>query len=58
MPTANVFTTQFEYDDADPDGYRAGAVHIGRLAGGKYNAVKAFELPPGRSICPYHYEAR
>ncbi|MFZ0089609.1 MAG: cupin domain-containing protein, partial [Solirubrobacteraceae bacterium] len=26
------------------------------LAGGLENVVKAFEVPPGQSICPYHYE--
>ncbi len=56
MDTANLFTTEFEYDDADPDGYRAGMARVGQLAGGKDNAVKAFEIPPGQSICPYHYE--
>ncbi len=56
MNTANVFTAEFEYDDADPDGYRAGTARVGQLAGGKDNAVKAFEIPPGQSICPYHYE--
>lgn len=58
MPTANVFDAEFEYDDTDPDGYKAGAVRIGQLAGGKDNVVKAFQIPPGQSICPYHYEAR
>ena len=56
MPTANVFTAEFEYDDDDPDGYRSGAALISRLAGGKENVVKAFQVPPGQSICPYHYE--
>jgi uncharacterized cupin superfamily protein len=56
MPTANVFTAEFEYDDDDPDGYRAGAALIGQVAGGKQNVVKAFQVPPGQSICPYHYE--
>jgi uncharacterized cupin superfamily protein len=56
MPSANVFTTEFEYDDSDPDGYRAGVVRVSRLAGGTDNVVKAFEIPAGQSICPYHYE--
>lgn len=56
MPTANVFNAEFQYDDDDPDGYRAGAVRISQVAGGKDNVVKAFQLPPGQSICPYHYE--
>jgi len=56
MERANVFGTEFEYDAADPDGYRSGVAHLGRLAGGKENTVKVFELPPGQSLCPYHYE--
>ncbi len=56
MPQANVFTATFEYDAADPDGYRVGSVRISELAGGRDNVVKAFEIGPGQSICPYHYE--
>jgi uncharacterized cupin superfamily protein len=56
MATPNIFTADFEYDDGDPEGYRSGTAPVGRLAGGKDNVVKAFELPPGQSICPYHYE--
>jgi uncharacterized cupin superfamily protein len=52
----NVFSQQFEYDDADPAGYRAGMTRIGAAAGGKDNVIKEFEVPPGESICPYHYE--
>src|SRR4051794_11316590 len=56
MPIPNVFTQQFEYDDADPAGYRAGVTLIGKAAGGRDNIVKEFEVPPGESVCPYHYE--
>jgi uncharacterized cupin superfamily protein len=56
MATPNIFTAHFEYDEADPEGYRSGVAPVGRLAGGQSNVVKAFELPPGQSICPYHYE--
>lgn len=56
MPTPNISTAEFAYDDSDPDGYRCGAANVGRQAGGRENAVKAFEVPPGQSICPYHYE--
>jgi uncharacterized cupin superfamily protein len=56
MPTANVFTTGFEYDGEDPEGYRSGVAHIGRQAGGTENVVKLFEIPPGQNVCPYHYE--
>jgi uncharacterized cupin superfamily protein len=56
MPPPSLHAAEFAYDDGDPDGYRCGAANVGRQAGGSENAVKAFELPPGQSICPYHYE--
>ncbi len=56
MPFANVFSAEFTYDDGDPDGYRAGCAHVGRTAGGEANNVRAYQVPPGQSVCPYHYE--
>ena len=56
MARPNVFTGEFEYDDDDRDGYRAGMARVGQKAGGKELAVKLFEIPPGQSLCPYHYE--
>jgi uncharacterized cupin superfamily protein len=53
---ANVFSAEFEYDPEDPDGYRAGIARVGKAAGGQELAVKLFEIPPGESPCPYHYE--
>jgi uncharacterized cupin superfamily protein len=53
---ANVFADEIEFDPQDPEGYRAGVARVGSAAGGKDLAVKAFELPPGQSVCPYHYE--
>ena len=44
------------YDDADPDGYRAKEVPIGKLAGGAELTVRLYHLPPGQNLCPYHYE--
>jgi len=52
----NVFGEDFEYDASDPDGYRSGVARVGKAAGGKALAIKVFELPPGESVCPYHYE--
>jgi uncharacterized cupin superfamily protein len=53
---ANVFSADFEYDDGDPDGYRSGMARVGQTVGGEALAVKLFEIPPGESLCPYHYE--
>jgi uncharacterized cupin superfamily protein len=52
----NVFDARFEYDDADPDGYRGGVARVGKGAGGEELTVKLYELPPGQALCPYHYE--
>ena len=51
-----MFSAQFEYDPDDPEGYRAGVARVGQAAGGEALAVKLFEIPPGESLCPYHYE--
>jgi len=52
----NIFSDACEYDEADPAGYRSGFVHITRALGGEALNVKVMELPPGESVCPYHYE--
>ncbi|MEA2334360.1 MAG: hypothetical protein QOG40_850 [Solirubrobacteraceae bacterium] len=56
MRPANVLTDDFEYDETDPEGYRCGVAQVGKAAGGEDLAIKSFELPPGESVCPYHYE--
>jgi uncharacterized cupin superfamily protein len=53
---ANVFSCEIEYDEGDPDGYRSGFARVGKAVGGAAIAVKVYELPPGQSACPYHYE--
>jgi uncharacterized cupin superfamily protein len=50
-----------EFDDQDPGGYRGAEVlcdggDVGRVAGGRELRVRSFLLPPGESLCPYHYE--
>jgi uncharacterized cupin superfamily protein len=56
MRPANVFDDEYELDETDPDGFRAAMARVGKTAGGEELAVKAFALPPGQSLCPYHYE--
>jgi len=45
-----------EYDDTDPEGYRAGMARFGPSLGAEKMGASLYELPPGQSICPYHYE--
>jgi uncharacterized cupin superfamily protein len=56
MDTVNAFTSEYEVDESDPEGYRAGAIRMTRALGASALAVKVFEVPPGQSVCPYHYE--
>jgi uncharacterized cupin superfamily protein len=56
MRALNLHQTAFEYDDKDPPGYRCGAAQVGRQLEAQETSVKWFEIPPGESLCPYHYE--
>jgi uncharacterized cupin superfamily protein len=52
----NLHTAGFEYDADDPEGYKAGMARLGPLVGAAETGTSLYELPPGQSICPYHYE--
>jgi uncharacterized cupin superfamily protein len=52
----NIGTPEFTWDDSDPEGFRAGMARLGGLLGAKETGISVYELPPGQSICPYHYE--
>jgi uncharacterized cupin superfamily protein len=53
----NLSTAQPEYDDTDPEGYRAGQLKVAPLIGGTTMAGGYYEVPPGQANCPYHYES-
>jgi uncharacterized cupin superfamily protein len=52
----NLHGLETEYDEADPDGYRAGMARFGQQIGAEMLGGTVYELPPGQSNCPYHYE--
>jgi uncharacterized cupin superfamily protein len=56
MKRINVAAAEFEYDGEDPEGFRAGAVKLGKVFGAEQTGASVYELPPGQAICPYHYE--
>ena len=56
MKHFNVFDADFEYDDADPEGYRAGSHRFGPELDAARLGATVYELPPGQALCPYHYE--
>jgi len=43
-------------DNDDPTGYRALVARVGPLIGAEQLGLSVYELPPGESVCPYHYE--
>jgi uncharacterized cupin superfamily protein len=47
---------ELERSDEDPEGFRSAWSHLGPDAGAKKTGATLYELPPGQSICPYHYE--
>ena len=56
MDLVNLHEPQLGYDDTDPDGYRAGMDRFGNRIGARRIGGSVYELPPGQSVCPYHYE--
>jgi uncharacterized cupin superfamily protein len=56
MRRVNVFDDECPLDGDEPGGYVTGAIRISKVLGAQSLALKAFEVGPGQSICPYHYE--
>src|ERR1700733_14816329 len=56
MRRVNIASPPFEYDGEDPPGFRSGQARLGKLLGAKESGISVYEIPPGQSICPYHYE--
>jgi uncharacterized cupin superfamily protein len=56
MPRLNIASPEFTYDDADPEGFRSGVFRTRELLGAKKTGASLYEVPPGQTICPYHYE--
>ena len=58
MSVFNLFTgaTDIPPDDNDPPGYACSAVRVGKRIGAARMGMSVYDLPPGQSICPYHYE--
>ncbi len=56
MRRVNVLSVDCAYDPSDPHGYRSAVADVGQTVGGEGLTAKVYELPPGESVCPYHYE--
>lgn len=56
-PVANLLSAELTHDEGDPPGYETGYARIGPVVGGAKIGMSVYAMPPGQSICPYHYEA-
>ena len=56
MKRINIADPEFHYDAEDPEGFRAGMFRFGPRLDAKQMGASLYEIPPGESICPYHYE--
>jgi uncharacterized cupin superfamily protein len=55
METFNLFHGATSVDAGDPPGFRAGAAQLGPRLGASRLGMSVYDLPPGESICPYHF---
>lgn len=55
-PVVNAFEIAVEGDPEDPPGYHYRAVKTGPLLDSELIVATVYELDPGESVCPYHYE--
>jgi uncharacterized cupin superfamily protein len=56
MEPINIADPPFEYDAEDPERFRCGMFRIGKQLGLSELGCSVYEIAPGRTICPYHYE--
>jgi uncharacterized cupin superfamily protein len=56
MRRVSISDPPFTYDPEDAEGFRAGMFRFGPNLGAERTGTTVYELPPGESVCPYHYE--
>jgi uncharacterized cupin superfamily protein len=56
MRHVNISNPTFEYDPADPEGFRCGMARLGPQLGARRTGATVYELPPGEAVCPFHFE--
>jgi uncharacterized cupin superfamily protein len=52
----NLFEVDLQKDADDPGGYNTSYARVGPLVGSEKLGLSVYEVPPGQSVCPYHYE--
>lgn len=56
MSDPNLFDLEVSPDEDDAPGYRLSYTRVGPLVGASQLGLSVYELAPGNSVCPYHYE--
>jgi uncharacterized cupin superfamily protein len=56
VSAVNLFEVELATDEDEPPGYGARYARIGQQLGSEQLVMSMYELAPGLSICPYHYE--
>jgi uncharacterized cupin superfamily protein len=56
VKVANLFAVELQADEDDAPGYAVNYVRVAPLVGGEQLGLSVYELAPGQSVCPYHYE--
>jgi uncharacterized cupin superfamily protein len=56
MKSYNLNRPEIVHDEGDPEGYETGYDRFGPKIGASQIGATIYEMPPGQSICPYHYE--
>jgi uncharacterized cupin superfamily protein len=56
LPVVNVNEVVTEVEGSEPEGYRSRGARMGATLGAERIGVTVYELDPGDSGCPYHYE--
>jgi uncharacterized cupin superfamily protein len=55
-PIVNALSIALEGGSERPPGFQRRARQVGPLLGAEHLGATVYELDPGESICPYHYE--
>jgi uncharacterized cupin superfamily protein len=56
MSIVNLFELDVQKDEDDAPGYELSYTRVAPLVGGEQLGLTVYELTPGNSIAPYHYE--
>lgn len=56
MSVVNLFVLELPKDEDDAPGYELNYARVSPLVGGEQLGLTVYEIGPGQSICPYHYE--